>query len=74
MNYIKNILLMEEILHHMDLGKLVQFLNLKLGDLRGNSLTKPPFRVTSAEVVIIFPHGESPCFDRIPYDFLYHIV
>ena len=31
------------------LGKLVQFLNLNvLGILGGNSLTKPPFKVTSA--------------------------
>ena len=35
--------------------KLLKFLNLNEGDFGGDSHTKPPFNVTSAEVAIICP-------------------
>ena len=40
-----------------DLGKLVFFLDLNIRGFWWDSLAKPPFGVTSAEVVIICPDG-----------------
>ena len=40
---------------------VIQSGQISIGDLEGDSLTKPPFKVTSAEVVILCPDSITSC-------------